>query len=271
MNSARPDPADLSGAGSPAGVQALAARIRAAPARLLLLDYDGTLVPFAEAPDLAEPDGELLALLRRLSRLPATDVHVVSGRGRETLESWLGALPVGLHAEHGLWSRLPGTPAWVTGASPPQDWRPRVLDCMRSFAARTPGALVEEKSAGVAWHYRAVDPELGAARARALEVELTTLLAGAQASVMPGAKVIEVLPRGVHKGRLVPALVARAPAGALVIAVGDDRTDEDLFRALPAAAVAIHVGPGPTRASVRLGGVRDVRALLRGVADGPAG
>ncbi|MGH7359127.1 MAG: trehalose-phosphatase [Candidatus Rokuibacteriota bacterium] len=255
----------------PAVVETLVVRVRAAPARLLLLDYDGTLVPFVENPALARPDDELLALLHSLASSVGTEVHVVSGRTRGALEGWLGALPIGLHAEHGLASRAPGTSAWVTRELPPSDWRPSVLGCMRRFTAWTPGALVEEKDAGLAWHYRAAEPALGDARARALELELASLLAGAPVSILLGAKVIEVLPRVVHKGSLVPALAAAAPPGALLVAIGDDRTDEDLFAALPVDGLAIHVGPGPTRAPIRLNGVADVRALLRDVADRPAG
>ena len=187
-------------------VGTLAARLQAAPVLFLLLDYDGTLVPFAPTPDLAEPDDELILLLQELAARPLTEVHVVSGRTRETLERWLGALPIGLHAEHGFSSRAPGASTWSTGAVPPQDWRPGVLALMRAFAARTPGALVEEKSAGVAWHYRLADPELGASQARALKLELALLLGPAPVEILDGAKVIEVLARGVHKGRLVPCV-----------------------------------------------------------------
>jgi trehalose 6-phosphate synthase/phosphatase len=255
------------GPSSAAAVDTLVARVRAAPALLLVLDYDGTLVPFAPAPELAPPDGELIALLRDLAGSPGTEVHIVSGRAPETLERWLGALPIGLHAGHGLSSRVPGAAAWVTGDVSPQAWRAPVLALMRAFAARTPGALVEEKSGGLAWHYRAADPELGAARARALEAELGRLLEGTAACILPGAKVIEVLARGVNKGRLVPFLLTRGPAGALLVAVGDDRTDENLFAALPPGALAVHVGPEPTRAPIHLGGVPDVRALLRAIVE----
>jgi trehalose 6-phosphate synthase/phosphatase len=184
--------------------QVLVARARAAPALLLLLDYDGTLVPLAKAPELAAPDGELIDLLRALAARPRTEVHVVSGRPRATLERWLGALPIGLHAEHGLASRVPGTAGWVTRDLSPTDWRPQVLALMRAAAARTPGAFVEEKHAGVAWHHRAADPEVGAARARALELELAALLRNAPVTILAGARVIEVLPNGVNKGRLIP-------------------------------------------------------------------
>ena len=171
----------------------------------------------------------------------------MSGRTRETLEGWLGSLPIGLHAEHGLASRAPGATTWVTARLPPQDWRPAVLALMRAYAARTPGARVEEKSAGPPGT-TAAGPALGKARARALELELVSCSATAPAKILPGAKVIEVLARGVHKGRLVPSVALRAPAGALLVAIGDDRTDEDLFAALPPGALAVHVGPEATGA-----------------------
>jgi trehalose 6-phosphate synthase/phosphatase len=246
----------------PHAVEALAARLEAAPTLVLLLDYDGTLVPFAPTPELAEPDDELMDLLQELAARPGTEVHIVSGRTRETLERWLGGLPIGLHAEHGFASRPLGARSWVTGTLRLQDWRPIVLALMRDFTARTPGALIEEKSAGIAWHYRLADAELGRLHAEALQCELERVVGPAPIDIMPGAKVIEVLARGVHKGRLVPSLLARFPAGTLLVAIGDDRTDEDLFAALPQSALSVHVGPESTRASIRLDGVKEVRALL---------
>ena len=94
----------------------------------------------------------------RLAGRPGTEVHVVSGRTRETLEAWLGALPIGLHAEHGLWSRPLGAPDWIAPDLPAAGWQPAVLAILQDFAARTPGSLVEEKTASVAWHYRADRP-----------------------------------------------------------------------------------------------------------------
>ena len=254
--------------GSPgaAAVDFLVARVRAAPSLVLVLDYDGTLVPFAASPELAGPDPELIALLQTLAARRLTEVHIVSGRPGETLESWLGALPIGLHAEHGLSSRAPGATVWMTTPFVPQEWRPAVRELMRAYAALTPSAFVEEKSAGLAWHYRAADPMLGAGHARALELELAALLAHLPASILPGSKVVEVVARGIDKGRLVPALIARAPPGALLLAVGDDRTDEDLFAALPPDALAVHVGPEASRAPIRLDGVAEVRGLLHAIA-----
>jgi trehalose 6-phosphate synthase/phosphatase len=242
-------------------VAALTARLRAAPALLLLLDYDGTLVPFADVPDLASPDAPLVELLRGLAARPRTETHVVSGRSHETLEHWLGDTGVGLHAEHGLWSRPPGG-AWAQRSTPAPEWRERVLAILEDFAARTPGALVEEKSSSLAWHYRMADPEFGVFQARELHLHLTEVLSNAPVHVLAGDKVLEVRPHGVHKGTIVAALAERLPAGGIVVAIGDDRTDEELFAALPEGAVAVHVGPQRSRAGVRLATWTDARRFL---------
>src|SRR5512144_1102436 len=78
---------------------------RATRRRALLLDYDGTLIPFVEDPKLARPDPELLELLGALAATPGNEVAIVSGRPRRDLEEWFGPLPVALVAEHGVWLR----------------------------------------------------------------------------------------------------------------------------------------------------------------------
>jgi trehalose 6-phosphate synthase/phosphatase len=251
-------------------LDALLERLRAAPALVLLLDYDGTLVPFAPTPDLATPDAALLELLGDLAARPATVVHVVSGRSRETLEGWLGSLAIGLHAEHGLCSRAPGDSDWEVVPASTAAWRERVIEILEDFAARTPGALLETKSAGVAWHYRAADREYGERQARELHLHLTETLSNVPVQILPGEKVLEVRPHGVSKGRVVEFALRKAPAGSLLCALGDDRTDEDLFAALPEGSVAVHVGPLPSRAAYRLAAVGDARGLLRRLLDAPA-
>jgi trehalose 6-phosphate synthase/phosphatase len=244
-----------------AAIAAAVARARAAARLVLLLDYDGTLVPFAPTPDLAAPDPALGALLAALAARPGTEVHVVSGRRRDTLERWLGALPIGLHAEHGHWSRRRGG-AWTAAEVGPTEWREPVLAILRDFAERTPGSLVEEKTASVAWHYRSSDPEYGASQANELSLHLSTLLSNVPVQIFPGDRVLEVRPHGADKGRIARSLAAGA-AGALMVALGDDRTDEDLFAALPEGSVVVHVGAAPSRAPLRVRDVREARALLQ--------
>lgn len=251
---------------SRAAVRAAVARLRAAPGVTLLLDYDGTLVPFAPSPELARPDPALRELLRALASRAGWAVHLVSGRQRESLDRWLGDLPIGLHAEHGCWSRPPGAP-WRCAPLPATGWLAPVRGVLTDFAARTPGALVEEKTAGLAWHYRQAAPELGAARARELVARLSVDLSGAPAELLPGAMVIEVRARGIDKGAVAAALAAASP-GRPMVAIGDDRTDEDMFAALPADGLAVHVGPGPSAAGLRLRDVAEARAFLASLLQG---
>jgi trehalose 6-phosphate synthase/phosphatase len=236
-----------------------------APRVLVLLDYDGTLVPIQDRPSLATPDQELLALLRRLAERPSTEVHIVSGRDREDLGAWLGELPVHLHAEHGYWSRTPGEP-WTTPFRPATSWRPRALAILRGFTGRTPGALLEEKSSCLAWHYRMADPKFGEFQANELRLHLSTLLSNEPVEVLSGHKVIELRPIGANKGAIAAGLIQRARPGTASIAFGDDRTDEDLFAALPDDALTFHVGTSPSCARFRLRSVQQVRKILEGLA-----
>lgn len=256
------DQATSTAASSPLERHALGARLRTAKSLALILDYDGTLVPYAETPDLASPGPDLLSLLGALAQRGNTELHVVSGRARESLERLLGGLPAWLHAEHGLWARAPNESDWSSLDEPPLDWWPNVLAILDDWSARTPGSLVEEKSACVAWHYRGADPEFGAYQAKELQVHLRALLSNVPVEILAGEKIVEVRPHGANKGRIVPPILERNPAGTLVAAFGDDATDEDLFAALPEDAVAVHVGPRESRARFRLAGVEDTRALL---------
>ena len=226
----------------------------------LLLDYDGTLVPLTGDPSESGPDVPLTALLAELTLLPWTDVHIVSGRDRGTLDAWLGGLPVHLHAEHGAWSRSPGG-AWEGIARTLGPWQDVVREAMQMFAARTPGSFVEEKAAALAWHYRRADPEHGALAGQELRHYLRALLANAPVEVMAGSKVVEVRPQGVHKGLAVVRAMAMRP-DARLFAFGDDRTDDDLFTALPADARAIAVGDRVMRPTVRVTNVQEARRLL---------
>jgi trehalose 6-phosphate synthase/phosphatase len=247
-------------------VQSLVARLRSAERLLLLLDYDGTLVPFARSPNLAAPDRALRDLLSVLAGRPGTRVHVVSGRTRELLERWLGDLPVGLHAEHGYWSRPAPSGAWTTCAEVSIAWMPGVRRLMEDATADTPGALIEEKSVSLAWHWRMAEPELGAERAEALLRRLEHRTAGEPVQLLHGDKVIEVRPQGVSKGCVADRVLGEAQRPApVIVAIGDDTTDDDLFGALPPEAITIGVGFRTTLARWRLQNPRAVRELLAGL------
>jgi trehalose 6-phosphate synthase/phosphatase len=228
----------------------------------LLLDYDGTLVPIVATPELAAPDAELLTLLGALSAMPRLDVHVVSGRDRDTLGEWLGGLPVTLWAEHGFWHRAAPDAAWVQAAALPDDAWSKVLPIFEHFTASTPGSRIESKTASLAWHYRLADTHFGVRQAHELRMVLGDALSNQPLEVLEGKKVIEVRVRGISKAAVARRVLAAVPPATGIVAIGDDRTDEDLFSALPADAITAKVGGGTSRARYRIADPAAVRRLL---------
>jgi trehalose 6-phosphate synthase/phosphatase len=226
---------------------AVTERFRSAAERVVFLDYDGTLRELEKHPELAAPTPGLLGALGELCSLSGTHVHIVSGRPPETLEAWLGHLPMHLCAEHGYVARELGT-GWRALVDVELDWLPEIEAFLREAAREVPGTMVETKRCAVAWHYRLAEPEYGEWRARELLTALQGRLADVPAEVVFGRKVIEVRARGVDKGVYVRhVLDALAPGVTpFVLAAGDDRTDRQMLAALPPGGVGIHVGPATT-------------------------
>jgi trehalose 6-phosphate synthase/phosphatase len=234
---------------------------RAVTHRALLLDYDGTLVPFAAEPRLALPDAELVETLDALGSDPANQVAIISGRPRRTLEEWFGHLPISLIAEHGVWLRDKGS-IWRMLKVMTADWKERVRPILQLYVDRLPGAMLEEKEYSLAWHYRNADPEQASECAKELADDLAGYTRNIDVQVFEGNKVIELRNTGVNKGSAAQAwLLGQSPE--LVLGIGDDWTDEDMFRALPASAYSVRIGMANTAAKYYLTGPATVRRLLR--------
>jgi trehalose 6-phosphate synthase/phosphatase len=267
LRSERPAPPQACVRPEPALIAALADARRAAPLRLLL-DYDGTLVPLARAPELAAPDAELLELLTQLATAPAIAVEIVSGRARDALDTWFGHLPVRLWSEHGFWQRRAPDAPWTPAASIRPDWAARILPILQQFTDATPGSALELKTASIAWHFRRAQRDFGTRQAHELRMLLGDALSNQPIEVLEGKKVIEVRLRGISK-----SLVAQDDSGLqpqITIAFGDDQTDAELFRALPPSSITVAVGEALRSGRYRLAGFREVRSMLRTLLDAPS-
>jgi trehalose 6-phosphate synthase/phosphatase len=229
--------------------------------RLLILDYDGTLASFKPMPPEAKPSSSLLNLLRELSSDPANDVSILSGRDRATLTSWFGNLPIALGAEHGFFVKPIGG-NWHPTRHAELDWRPAVKAVMEEI--RLPGAYVEEKAIGLAWQYRRSDPHAARRAAKRLIAELSSISDGLGLNIMHGNRVVEVLPPGANKGTAAKHWLSLCDYN-FVLAAGDDRTDADLFRALPEHGFSIDIGK-PGIASTALPSPGALREYLKTLA-----
>jgi len=229
--------------------------------RLMLLDYDGTLVPFSRKPEGAKPGEEIIKLLEELAENPQNEVVLISGRDRDTMEKWFGGLNTGLVAEHGVWTKEKGK-EWEMIEALSNDWKGEVRPILELYVDRTPGSFVEEKEFSLAWHYRKVGHRLGDMRARELANDLVNLTANLNLQVLEGSKVVEVKNAGVNKGRAALRWISKKPWD-FILAIGDDLTDEDVFKVLPATAWSIKVRFSVSAARFNLSFPSQVRALLR--------
>ena len=233
--------------------------------RLIFLDYDGTLVPFASTPEAAKPDAELKNLLVSFAEDVSNQVVIISGRNKMALDEFFGDVKIRLVAEHGAWIRG-ASGKWETTGNYNTDWKKKVGPILERFKRRTPGALVEEKDFSLVWHYRRVDPELSSVRVAELKNTLYFLTANLELDVAEGNKMVEVKNAGINKGHAASKWLSEKKWG-FILAVGDDVTDEDLFGALPEFAYSIKVGLAPSKAKFRFESQNDVRSLLKSFRD----
>lgn len=230
---------------------------------LCCADFDGTLAPLAPTPAAAAPLPGVVTVLSELTLLPDVRVAIVSGRTVEDVRSRLdvaGAYYIGVH---GIEVQRPGGPLTV---QPEMDaLRSAMAAIRRRMQERVndlPGVLLEDKGIALACHYRlASERDAETLRAWAAEVLAAAQVEGLAVEIVSGHKVVEFRPQQANKGAAVLAL--RAPAEGTLYA-GDDETDEDAFRALPADALTIRVGPlsVPTSARYRLAGPDAVLTFL---------
>ncbi len=240
-------------------IQDLVKRVNKSKNALLLLDYDGTLMPFDTDPQKVKPDKQLYGILKKLRENSNITLVIISGRDRNTLEDWLGKVSDGLVAEHGVWIKHK---QWETVEQMSDKWKSEVKPILEIFVDRTPGSFIEEKNYSLAWHYRKVDPALAAVRVGELKDDLSHITTNLNVGVLEGNKVIEIKSTGVNKGKGAMSWLNKSDWD-LILSIGDDWTDEDIFEILPRDSISIKVGFGPSKAKFRLPTIQKVRDMLK--------
>ena len=250
-------------------VQKVKQQFKSAEKRCILLDYDGTLSAFTKNPAHAKPSDDVLLLLQSLSADSKNEVVIISGRDPDTLDNWLGTLPVHLVAEHGGFIRIKNSKNWEKQSATGPEWKDQIRPILELFVARCTGSIVEEKKNTLTWHYRNTHPDLGFIRSRELLNNLSHLTANTPLQVIDGNKVLEVRLQGIDKG-LTALKMVKILDPDFILCIGDDTTDEDMFKALDDIAVTIKVGTAGTAAQFSIPSQLSVLPLLQQFADKPA-
>jgi trehalose 6-phosphate synthase/phosphatase len=213
-------------------IEDLILQYRRSQKKLLLLDYDGTLVPFSSVPEKAEPDPLLLKILGQLAKDKGNEVYIISGRDSYSLEKWLGHLPINIVAEHGAKMKCAGK-AWKTSILflSDENWKQSVKKVMEKYQLRCAHSFIEVKDYSIAWHFRNSDQEQAKVRAAELFTELSDYTNDFNIQIFKGNKVIEVRIKGIDKGFVVKEILKKNTYD-FILACGDDYTDEDMFKAL---------------------------------------
>lgn len=240
----------------------LLTRYQSGTKRLLLLDYDGTLTPFASQPGLARPSSALLELLSDLAQNEKNDVYVISGRDNKILEEWFGKLPINIVSEHGASYKYRGQD-WQNESVVNNEWIETIRSVMKNYVQRCTGSFIEVKNYSIVWHYRNTDPERGLLRATELYNELLEYTNSIDIQVIKGNKIVEVRNKGVNKGVFTKRIL-QPETYDFILACGDDATDEDMFYQLTGMenAYTIKVGANASFAKYNLHTPQMVLSLL---------
>lgn len=228
--------------------------------RCLLLDYDGTLAPFTNLPEQALPAPELKETLAALCADPRNEVIIISGREALTLDKWFGDIPLHLVAEHGASVKKPDG-KWEHLVTVSDQWKDEIRNIFQLFVSRCVGSFIEEKTYSIAWHYRNVQRDLGLVMSRDLVNNLSQFLQNTMLQVVHGNKVVEVRMSGYDKGMIALKMVNDSKPD-FVLCMGDDTTDEDMFKALQGKAYTVKVSQGATAAQYTIYSQKNVLPLL---------
>ncbi|KAJ2395100.1 hypothetical protein GGI23_004430 [Coemansia sp. RSA 2559] len=177
----------------------------------------------------------MLAALQRLCADSRNFVCVISGRDRQFLDLHLGAIKgLALSGEHGSFIRYPSG-EWISLLDQvDMGWKDEVLSIFEFFTERTAGSTIEAKETSITWHFRNADPEYGEFQAKECMSHLEdSVVSKLPVEILVGKKCLEVRPISVNKGEIVKRLMGTHPEQwDFVACAGDDKTDEDMFRAL---------------------------------------
>jgi len=232
--------------------------------RVLFLDYDGTLVPFTNNPENATIDIPTFDLIKLLCDDEKNTVVIISGREKEFLETIFGNLKITLVAEHGYFIKIPGQ-KWMNELELDFMWKVSVLPILIGYEDRCNGSFVEIKHASLAWHYRDVETEFANVRLAELKDELIGIIGNKENLIITeGHKVLEIKNKGYDKGQTVKKILNTLEPD-FIIAMGDDNTDEDIFKVLPVSAVSIKVGSEPSFSKYNLRSQKDVWSFLKSI------
>ncbi|KAI7905428.1 glycosyltransferase family 20-domain-containing protein [Cokeromyces recurvatus] len=203
--------------------------------RLFLFDYGGTLIPHGKPPGSADLS-KSLELLTKLTADPRNAVYVISGRTKLNIETDLGSIPnLGLSAENGYYIKPLGEEWQQVYDNVDFSWKPTIKEIFQYYTERTPGAYMETKDTSIVWHYRnaeCFDSQYISWQAAECQNHIAdSVNKNFAVHVVAGNTTIEVIPHDINKSSIANRILQETHPD-FILAIGDDRSDEDMFQFL---------------------------------------
>jgi trehalose-phosphatase len=236
----------------------------------LFLDFDGTLLPIQKDPARCYLSPDTKKLLESILGSRKSVVAILSGRLLSDLRKRLSVHGIFCAGNHGLEISGPGIRFTHKGARSAKPALDSILRNLQKQINGYEGVLIENKSYSFALHYRNAAKETVPFIRKLFYSVITKESAYAQFfTIMRGKKVLELLPRvSWNKGTAALHIMRKLDGKYLPICVGDDATDETLFKAFCKTGITIRVGPSrKTAARYYLKGQWEVSRLLKQIYD----
>jgi trehalose 6-phosphate synthase/phosphatase len=239
----------------------IAEKFRNANSRLVLLDYDGTLVNHTSVPDVTRLSEHLFDILIKIVGTPHTELIIITGRSHKDIDKILDHLPIDIIAEHGAMIKENGI--WKNKINDNCSWKDTIIPILEKITTACPKSFIERKSYSLAWHYRNVESQSGFDHSRELIKILEGKIHSLDLKILDGNKVVEIMSKEVGKGKAVKKLFEQNNYD-FTLSIGDDVTDEEMFEYFLRIAnvYTFKVGKGDSFAKYKLTGINDVLSLL---------
>lgn len=202
---------------------------------ILFLDFDGTISPIVSSPEKAKINPKIKELLKEFSKSSKVSPVIISGRSLEDLQQKIYSKVVSLAANHGLEWVLDGKYEHVS-------LKPQYLHSLKSVKLLAknlkklfPKIIIEDKKLSIALHYRSLDNRQTVNLKSQFKEIIKKYTDTNLLEVIYGKKVFDIRPAiSWTKGNLAKLIVSNITANkgknSLIICIGDDETDEDMFK-----------------------------------------
>lgn len=237
----------------------LLADFHSAERRLLVLDYNGTLVPVPADGRTKPPSRRVLDILAMLAENKRNRVAIVTDNRQSLIDDWFKDDAVDLLACSNAAYRRDG--AWTVFQELSSDWQEEARPILERYVVRTPGSYIDEKQYALIWHFENAVKELGDVRSRELMDDLKSFTGMENLQINEGDRLIEIKNAETYKASMLKAYMGDDDWG-FFLAAGDDESNEAMYGVLPPSAYTIHIGAPLTGARYNMPRHEDLLSLL---------